>query len=294
MADDPVAGQSGSQAAVLEVAPDAGAGDAGRSAVTAEPTWFDSLPDGLKAEPSLQAFKGKPLTAVVESHVSAQKMIGDSIRVPGEKATPEERAKFTNAAYDKLGRPASPDKYVYKAPSVEGVEWNDAQAKAFLPTAHALGLNSHQVEEIFKYQADLAKTQGVDHAGDFSKCMKSLVEGDEKNAGWGSTADRYINTAKRTLETMFHPDVAKHIVASGVGNNPEFVRGMARIGKELIEDGLIVGEESGGITDGKGLLNELEKMMGDPKSAYFDKAHPKHEEAVQRAVDIRRYLGAKE
>jgi hypothetical protein len=122
--------------------------------------------------------------------------------------------------------------------------------------------------------------------------MKALAEGDDNAPGWGSTTDRYVNTAKRTLETMFHPTVAAQIVASGVGNNPEFVRGLARIGKELIEDGLILGEEKGPASDGTGLLAELEKMMGDSKSPYFDRSHPDHDKTVQRAVDIRAYLGA--
>jgi len=279
MANDPVPGQS--EAVVGDSAP----------APSPETAWFDTLPEGLRSEPSLASFKGKPISAVVESHVNAQKLIGGSIRLPAEKATPEERAKVLSEAYGKLGRPESPDKYTFKLPVVDGVEIPDAQVKAFLPVAHRLGLNSYQVEELLKFDADITKASAPNHLADYENCMKSLTDGDDNSPGWGSTADRYINTAKRTLETMFHPSVAAQIVASGVGNNPEFVRGMARIGKELIEDGLIIGEEKGpDNSSSAGLLKELEQMMGDPKSAYHDRSHPGHEAAVNRAVDIRRFM----
>ena len=279
MATDPVEGQSAAPAA--ETTPNVAVGDSG---------WFDALPDGLKSEKSLETFKGKPISALVESHVNAQKLIGGSLRVPGKDAKPEDVAKFREEAYAKLGRPESPEKYNVKLPSVEGVEVSQDHLKAFLPVAHKLGLNDTQVEEILKWDADQAKALAPDHAKDYEKCMEALTKGDDNGPGWGSTADRYINTAKRTLETMFHPSVAAQIVASGVGNNPEFIRGMARIGKELIEDGLILGEEKGPAGDSQSLLAELEKMMGDPKSAYFDKMHPDHDKAVERAMHIRQFL----
>lgn len=260
------------------------------SSVPAETGWFDTLPDGLKAEKSLETFKGKPISALVESHVNAQKLIGGSLRVPGKDAKPEEVAKFREEAWAKLGRPESPEKYNVKLPSVEGVEVSAEHVKAFLPVAHKLGLNESQVEEILKWDADQAKAAAPDHAKDYEACMKALTDGDDNGPGWGSTADRYINTAKRTLETMFHPSVAAQIVASGVGNNPEFIRGMARIGKELVEDGLILGEEKGIASDGASLLTELEGMMKDPKSAYFDRSNPGHEAAVERAMHIRQFL----
>ncbi len=262
------------------------------SAVGADTGWFDALPDGLKAEPALTPFKGKPISAIVESHINAQKLIGGSLRMPGKDATPEDVAKFHAEAYAKLGRPESVDKYAVKLPVVDGVTVTEDDVKAFLPVAHKLGLNNAQVEELVKYNADRQRASLPDSAAAYESCLKALTEGDANAPGWGSTADRYINTAKRTLETMFHPTVAAKIVASGVGNDPEFVRGLARIGKELIEDGLILGEEKGITQDGSGLLKELETMMGDSKSAYFDRTHPEHDKAVQRAMDIRQYLGS--
>ena len=253
--------------------------------------WFDTLPPGLQAEKSLETFKGKPISALVESHVNAQKLIGGSLRVPGKDAKPEDVQKFREEAWAKLGRPESPDKYNVKLPAVEGVVIPEERFKAFLPVAHKLGLNDQQVEEIIKWDAGQAKADAPDHAKDFEKCMEALTKGDDNGPGWGSTTDRYVNTAKRTLETMFHPSVAAQIVASGVGNNPEFVRGLARIGMELIEDGLIIGEEKGLAGTDDTLLAELEKIMGaGQKGAYFDRSHPDHDKTVQRAMDIRAFL----
>jgi len=286
---DPVVGQSAiaqggdsAPSGTADATPNAG--DAG--------SWFDSLPDGIKAEKSLEAFKGKPISAVVESYVNAQKLVGGSLRVPGKDAKPEDIEKFHNEAYDKLGRPASPDKYTFQKPNVDGVTVDDKAVQSFLPVAHKLGLNSKQVEGLLQFQADLTAASAPNHAENFAQTMKDLTDGDEQTPGWGSTAPRYIAVAKRALETMFHPDAQKAIIDSGLGNNAHFIRAMFQVGKMGMEDGLVIGEGEA-LKDGRtGALSELEKIMADPKHAYFDRSHQDHDAAVSKVLDLRRYAMA--
>ena len=58
--------------------------------------WRDSLAEDLRSEPSLKDFKD--INSLAKSHVSAQKMLGGSIRIPGEDASDEARQEF----YSKL------------------------------------------------------------------------------------------------------------------------------------------------------------------------------------------------
>jgi hypothetical protein len=59
-------------------------------------SFIDSLPEDLRSEPSLADFKD--LSGLAKSYVSAQKMLGSSVRIPTEEASPEAREEF----YSKL------------------------------------------------------------------------------------------------------------------------------------------------------------------------------------------------
>lgn len=279
------AGTDGSAAAT-------GAAGTGTDGKAVDSSWFDSLPDGIKAEKSLEAFKGKPIAAVVESYVNAQKLVGGSLRVPGKDAKPEEIQKFRDEAYAKLGRPDKPEAYKFNKPNVDGVTVDDKAVQAFLPVAHKLGLNSEQVEGLLQFQADLEAGRAPNHAENYQKTMDELTKGDAEHPGWGSTTPRYIAVAKRALETIFHPDAQKAIIESGLGNNAKFIRAMYQIGKMGMEDGIVIGEGEA-LKDGRqGALGELEKIMADKNHPYFNKNHADHDAAVQKVLDLRRYAMA--
>ena len=85
---DPVAGQSDltMPAVAVETTGSLPVGDASSTPVTdttstAPSSWFESLPDGLKANPTLQNFKSKDFKDVAESLVNAEKLVGGSVRL---------------------------------------------------------------------------------------------------------------------------------------------------------------------------------------------------------------------
>jgi hypothetical protein len=256
--------------------------------------WYDTLPDGLKTEKSLEAFKDKPISAVVESYVNAQKLVGGSLRVPTDKDTPEERAAKISKIHEALGRPASVDKYNVKPPAAAelGINWSEGTQKRILDYAHKHGLNNEQAQAAIDLAADLYKGELPDYAGDYEACMKELETGSEGNPGWGSTTKRFLSVANRTVATMFPKEVMERINASGLGNDPAFIRGMYRVGKELMEDGVIFPEVEGAApgNERSGAQAELDKLIGDAKGAYHDANHPDHDNAVQKALELRRFL----
>ena len=277
---------------------------AGQSALTTDPvsapsvepitpvaspssSWFDTLPEGLRANPTLQNFKTKDIAAVAESLVESQKMIGGSIRLPGEKDLPADRQAKLDKIYNQLGRPTTPEGYTLQAPSAEsGVPWDAAQAEQFKGVAHKLGLTQAQVEGLAAYDVQRASAGAVDATQAYHTCMETL------NKEWGPASNQMLGLSRRTAATYFDPETMAKLDASGVSNNPNFVKALAKIGKSLMEEGLIVGGRDGMTEDGGivGLQAELDKTMQDPKSAYWDKANPNHDAAVVRMESLRRAL----
>lgn len=278
---DPTPGQSGNQGAP---ASDAGAPN------TPAPSWFDALPDGLRGEPSLQSFKGKDVAALAESHVNAQKLVGGSIRVPGKDAKPEDVEKFHGTLRTHLGVPESAEKYVLSAPAntPEGVTWDSEKAKSFGTFAHSIGLTQKQVEKLAEWDMGERIASMPNHKESFEKCYTSLRDGEGEVAGWGAATDRNLAVAKRTIEVMFGSPVLEQLTKSGMANDPAFIRGLVKIGKELQEDGLIVPEDH--VSTAEEHQSELAKIMSDPKHPFYVKDHADHAAAVRRVTQLNQLL----
>ena len=92
------------------------------------------------------------------------------LKVPGESATPEERAAFFKA----IGVPDDPNGYGLAKPEKlpDGVSWDDAFAGEFAKTAHSLGLTPAQVKGLSEFQ-----TQHI--AGQVAMTRQQLAEADK-------------------------------------------------------------------------------------------------------------------
>lgn len=75
-----------------------------------------------------------------------QKLLGNSIRIPGENATDEERAAYL----DKLGRPKEAKDYTFAPPKElpDGLPYDGERADAFKTKAHELGLTKAQAANL--------------------------------------------------------------------------------------------------------------------------------------------------
>lgn len=251
------------------------------------PSWFDALPEGLKANPTLQNFKTKDIAAVAESLVESQKLIGGSIRLPGEKDLPADRQAKLDKIYTQLGRPTTPEGYTLQAPAADsGVPWDAAQAEQFKTVAHKLGLTQAQVEGLAAYDTQRAMGSQVDSTQAYNTCMETLQQ------EWGPASKQMLGLARRTASTHFDPETIAKLDAAGVSNDPKFVKALASLGKSLMEEGLIVGGREGLSEDGgmNSLQAEYEKTMADTKSAYWNKHDPGHEAAVQRMHSLQKAL----
>jgi hypothetical protein len=259
------------------------------TAPPAAPTdWRAALPDDLKAEKSLEQFKGKDWTEVgptlAKGYVETKKMVGGSLKLPKEDATPEERAAF----YTALGRPESPDKYAVKAPEFPaeaGIPPLDQAALGdFLGTFHELGLTSAQAQGILDKYGDYT-LQTADKFTEFNAQNRKVAEASLKKE-WGAAYPRNVQLARQAVRDLFADDPQLAVAVEDAGNNVNLLKGLLRIGERMMEHGEITGEVPPGQSV-EALVKDYQRMREDP-----DVVAGKPEAMVKLAQAIGRVIKA--
>jgi len=120
-------------------------------------------------------------------------LLGNAVRVPGEKATEEERNEFLN----KLGRPATADAYDFKVPDKlpENLPYDGERATSFKTLAHGIGLTQKQAAAVHDWAVENAVTDftGAEEAQKAKQADKRWgpMDGDTAKANL-AYADRAI------------------------------------------------------------------------------------------------------
>lgn len=258
-----------------------GAGESGSVAPAgSQNDWTAHIPQEYAAEKFWEPLKGKGFGDVLKTYAEAQKFIGGSIRLPGEKDAPQDREKKLNDVYAKLGRPESPEKYDLKLPEVNGVKWDDNAVGMFKQTAHKLGLNSTQLNGLLTMYGEHLKTvlpniEELNHKG-----AQALQE------HWGVNAKRNAVMAENGFKQLALAELGAEgserlldaINASGFGSNPDFVRVVARIVSETGEDKYVDGVDNHRTDEQTD--DEIRTLMGSKE--YMDDRLPGHQAAVDK------------
>lgn len=258
-----------------------GAGESGSVAPAgSQNDWTAHIPQEYAAEKFWEPLKGKGFGDVLKTYAEAQKFIGGSIRLPGEKDAPQDREKKLNDVYAKLGRPESPDKYDLKLPEVGGVKWDDNAVGMFKQTAHKLGLNSTQLNGLLTMYGEHLKT-GLPNIEELNqKGAQALQE------HWGVNAKRNAVMAENGFKQLALAELGAEgserlldaINASGFGSNPDFVRVVARIVSETGEDKYVDGVDNHRTDEQTD--DEIRALMGSKE--YMDDRLPGHQAAVDK------------
>ena len=258
-----------------------GAGESGSVAPAgSQNDWTAHIPQEYAAEKFWEPLKGKGFGDVLKTYAEAQKFIGGSIRLPGEKDAPQDREKKLNDVYAKLGRPESPDKYDLKLPDVNGVKWDDNAVGMFKQTAHKLGLNSTQLNGLLTMYGEHLKT-GLPNIEELNqKGAQALQE------HWGVNAKRNAVMAENGFKQLALAELGAEgserlldaINASGFGSNPDFVRVVARIVSETGEDKYVDGVDNHRTDEQTD--DEIRTLMGSKE--YMDDRLPGHQAAVDK------------
>ena len=235
---------------------------------------FKSLiPEAYKEEKSLQNFSN--MDDFVKSYLHSQKLVGsEKINVPNKYATDEDWKEV----YKKLGTPENADGYKYDLPEDHRIE--DDVLKNFSNEAVKLGLLPHQAQGIMKYYNDVIN-KGMD---DQTAQMKIAQEESEKELRkeYGATFDRQIQSAKN----LAHSTLGKEFITdtllqdgSRLGDNPTVIKAFVNLANKLSEDTMVKGDSVPYLTVPE--INKQIAALQQEGSAYWDKRHPGHTDAVQ-------------
>ena len=240
---------------------------------------FQSLiPEAYKEEKSLQNFAN--MDDFVKSYLHSQKLVGsEKISVPNKYATDEDWKEV----YKKLGTPENADGYKYDLPEDHLIE--DDVLKNFSSEAVKLGLLPHQAQGIMKYYNDVINN-GMDNQ---TAQMKVAQEESEKELRkeYGATFDRQIQSAKN----LAHSTLGKEFITdtllqdgSRLGDNPTVIKAFVNLANKLSEDVMVKGDSIPFLTVPE--INKQIASLQQEGSAYWDKRHPGHAEAVEEVAAL--------
>ncbi len=231
--------------------------------------WWESLPDDLKSEPTVQRYKSTE--DAIRGLVNANKLIGKKrIAMPTPDAPKEEWDEF----YMAIGRPESPDGYKINIEDSDEDILNE-----FKRLAHEKGFTQQQIEGIEEFWEGFRQKTAEKIEQQIEQLKETALA--ELQKEWGNNFDSELETAKKAVETLCD-DEQKQLLNAGLGNDPRVIRLFNRIGKMLGEDKLSSVIGKGGFTiDAK---SELAKLKNDPKfiKALQDSMNPEHDEAVKK------------
>lgn len=139
----------------------------------------------------------------------------------------------------------APEKYEFSAP--EGTELDKAAVEQFEPIARELNLSQEQAQKLVDLYGSKVMPQ----------LMKQQAESWQKQvADWGTAAkedkeiggDKFganLEKAKQAMGTFATPELREFLESSGMGNHPEMIRLMVKVGAAMSEDNLVTSNEKG-------------------------------------------------
>lgn len=224
------------------------------------------------------------VNALAKSFIDTQKMVGNSIRIPAEDATDEEKHDF----YSRLGRPEDPEGYkLSERDAPEGFETDEEMLKSFKQVSHSLGLTPQQVEGIDKWHANyvshVSESIIEQRAEEAQKTMVSLRQ------EFGALTDKKLQVAKGALAKFGGESVQNFLNETGLGNNADMIKMFAKIGEAIGEDQIISGMVSTQTQlTPEAAKEEIMKLNRDPEfqKQYTDARHPEHNAALNKMKNL--------
>jgi hypothetical protein len=258
-----------------------------RSSRDVLPGFAATLPQDIRAEAAFRDIKD--VGGLAKSYLAASRMIGgrpdELLKVPTD---PNDEAGW-NAAYTRLGRPETADKYTFAAPTLpEGLTVDPALRSDFAAAAHKAGLNTNQVAMLYDWYNREAATQFT-AAGATRAATEATATAGLKTE-WGLAFDQNVGLAKQAVAHYGDPSLTAYLEESHFGNDPRLLRVFARLGAQLSADGLIGGARQGGgaVLSPAEAQRQITALRADAafSAAYMDTRHPGHADAVRKMAGL--------
>ena len=275
--------------AVAEAVETVGAEESAPQAVdTPDIRPVDDWRDGLSADLRSGIGDVQSVEDLAKGYVSAQQMIGNSIRIPSKEAGQEDWDKFygkfadvpglarynpedLSSLYEAAGRPADAKGY-----NIEGAP------EDFLQVAHEAGLNRQQVEALLDYEKNLNAQQESADQDALNNGINTLKQ------EWGLAFDRKVEEGQRAVAFLEQtaPGLSEALDATGAGNHPAVIKVFQALGANLKEGEGFAGTNSGnsGMTPAEARA-QIAEIQNNPQHPY----HNGDEAALEKYLELHRF-----
>ena len=253
---------------------------------TTQSTWKDSISEEFRKDPNIEKFT--EIDALAKSYINATRMIGqDKVVIPTNNSTEEQ----WNEVYDKLGRPESAEKYSLDAKS-KVVSLDDNAVKQFAETSHKLGLNNKQAQGLLEFYKQ--NMEGTAQQAKVDTQTAQAQAEQELRSEWGREFDSKVKQASSLAKANIKPEILDMTLSNGtrLGDHPEIIKGFAKIAGMMSED-KIVSTESESVQSNQSIQDEIDTIINDKASPYWNKGHPNHDKQVQQVYTLREMLSGK-
>ena len=253
---------------------------------TTQSTWKESISETYRNDPNIQKFT--EIDALAKSYINATRMIGqDKVVIPTNNSTEDQ----WNEVYDKLGRPESAEKYSLDAKS-KVVSLDENAVKQFAETSHKLGLNNKQAQGLLEFYKQ--NMEGTAQQAKIDTETAQAQAEQELRSEWGREFDTKVKQASSLAKANIKPEILDMTLSNGtrLGDHPEIIKGFAKIAGMMSED-KIVSTESESVQSNQSIQDEIDSIINDKASPYWNKNHPSHDKQVQQVYTLREMLNGK-
>lgn len=222
-------------------------------AVETPKSWLESLPQEMRADPSLATIPDIPTLA--KNYVETKRTLGtDKMPKPQKNWGDKEWSEFYNA----IGRPEAPDKYPDPEVKLEdGFEIQPEKMKAVKTEFHKLGLTERQAKGVLEYYANTINNQIKSERESGQSAIAAADAALRKE--WGQKYDMNTELAKAAANKFAKPELFKKY-----GNDPDFLSFLAQVGAGMMEDSATGRGNNQILPNDLAAKREIMRLKGDP------------------------------
>lgn len=220
---------------------------------TATTTWRDSLPEDMRADPTLNKYSD--INNLAKAHIELSKKIGEKgIFKPKVDASKEEIAAFREA----MGIPSDPTKY--DMGKFEGITMEDSIVDWAKKAGAENGIDPAAMKAIL---TDYMKVEASNDAAIEKATQEDIKAGfDGLRTEWGEAFDRNLTRANFAAQKLGGQALVDRLKEFGADNDPLILKAFSEAAKLYGEDKL----RESGAGDGRQSPQELTSELAQVQS----------------------------
>jgi hypothetical protein len=245
--------------------------------------WRESLPENIRGDAVWDRIKD--FNGMAGVLANAERMVGkNKIAIPGENSSDEEWEAWHNAG----GRPEKSEDYGFSKPEDFPEEYYSQEfTTAAQELMHKIGLSRKQAQALFEFNNSNILQQLKDkvESGDLAakKAAEELQNG--LLTDWGNAYEQKKHLGNLAIEQGVKGESAelKERLLEKYGNDPDFIRFAANIGKNFAETkGIAPGLSVAATPDEiQGKIDELQSS-----DAFVQRNNPGHKAALAKMTEL--------